>query len=203
VEQVEQAEQHAQVDQRTETDQREQTARPDHPSRRPSLRYNFVFFFATEDYLPAFFGREVCEHLQVRMYKTAFDGPAALERLFHCHWAYRVNRRIDLPFKSIWFKRMYRQDFANGLPTCFVYLSGNTIYHSGGWCEYVRRRDPRNRQVVLHLDLIEKKYTDYPYADLRDMVDLCVTCNPDEAERFGIHCFDVITYTPTLLCLVK
>ena len=154
----------------------------------PELHYNFVFFFAQYEFFKVLIGKELYHSSHSRVYETAFDGPKWLQRLFHYHWAYRINRKINLPLKRLWFRRMYRQDFDNDLPLCFVYLGANGIRYDGGWTEYVRKRDPRNRQVIIHLDLIDRKIC-YDYSIVRNKVDLAVTYESSEAEKYGIHYF--------------
>lgn len=160
----------------------------------PALHYNFVFFFVDSDFWKAIIGKELYHSPNTRVYATAFDGPKWLQKLFHFHWAYRVNRKIDLPLKRLWFRRMYRQDFDNDLPLCFVYLGGNCIRYDRGWTDYVRKKDPRNRQVIMHQDLIAKKIH-YDYSIVRDKVDLAVTYEISEAKKYGIHYFREDVYS--------
>ena len=91
------------------------------------LHFNFVFFFARDDYWEAIIGKELYSSPNVHIYKSAFSGHPILQRLFKLHWAYRINRIIELPFKWLWFKMMYNQKFDNDLPLCFIYMGGNNI----------------------------------------------------------------------------
>ncbi len=158
------------------------------------LKYNFVFLFAESDYWEAILGKELYHGKNSRVYRTAFDGNPVLQRIFHYHWAYSLNRIINLPFKSVWFKRMYEQSFHNDLPLCFVYMGGNMIRFDGGFAEYVRRRDPRNKVVIMHQDLIAKKIN-YDYDIIRKRADLCITYDKAEAEEYGIHYFREDVYS--------
>lgn len=161
---------------------------------RPELHYNFVFFFVENEFWKAIIGKDLYRGSHSRVYETAFDGPGWLQKLFHYHWAYNINRRIDLPLKRLWFRRMYKQDFDNDLPLCFVYLGGNRIRYDRGWTDYVRKRDPRNRQVMMHQDLIAKK-CHYDYSIIRNKVDLAVTYEVTEAEKYGINYFREDVYS--------
>ena len=169
-----------------------QTAKP--AADASGLHYNFVFFFAHDDFWKAILGEEIYECENVRVYEGAFEGSELLKKLFHYHWAYSVNRRVCLPLKSIWFRKMYRQDFKNDLPLCFVYMGSNSIRYDGGFCDYVRRASKENRQVVLCQDLIGKK-TNYDYSLIRDKMDLCITYDKEEAKRYGIQYFQETTFS--------
>lgn len=158
------------------------------------LRYNFVFFFAESDYWKAILGKELYEHENVRVYESAFRGNRLLQFLFKIHWSFRINCKINLPLKSLWFRRMYQQDFNNDLPLCFVYMGGNSIRFDGGFTDYVRKQSPKNRQVILHNDLIARKCHSV-YGHLRKKVDIATTYDRAEAEKYGIDYFCETTYS--------
>ena len=158
------------------------------------LEYNFVFFFATQDYYAPLLGKELYNHPQVRIYKYAFNGTKIEEGLFRFHYAYKVNKRINLPFKSVWFKRMYTQDFSNNLPICFVFIGGNMLRFDSGFVDYIKQKDVRNKVVVIHWDLISKKIK-YDYALIQNKVDLAITYDKKEAVKYGIHYFQERYYS--------
>ena len=158
------------------------------------LHYNFVFFFAGDDYWKAILGKELYESPNVHVYKGAFEGSKLLKKLFKLHWAYRINSKFELPLKSIWFHKMLKQTFPKDLPLCFVYMGGNGIRYDGGFCRYVRKTLPNARQVILHNDLISKKIS-YDYDSVRSKVDLVTTYDKDEADKYGICYFQETTYS--------
>ncbi len=156
--------------------------------------YNFVFLFSIYDYWNAILGDEVINHPQVRFYKRAFNGSGFLQKIFKLHWAYKLNSFINLPFKSIWFKKMYEQNFENDLPICFVFLSPSYLRFDGGFTNYIKKRNPLNKIVAYHSDLISKK-CDYGYDIIRNKVDLSVTYDKYESEKYGIHYFPEVVYS--------
>ena len=158
------------------------------------LHYNFVFLFAGYDYYAAMLGKELFTHPLVRIYKYAFKGNRLEEFLFHLHTAYSINEKFEIPFKSIWFKRMYEQDFSNDLPICFVYISPNMVRYEGGFIDYVRKQNPDNRIVMLHWDLISKKVK-YEYDIIKRKVDLAITYDSEESKKYGIHYFRETVYS--------
>lgn len=158
------------------------------------LHYNFVFFFAGDDYWKAILGKELYESPNVHVYKGAFEGSKILKKLFKLHWSYRINSKFELPLKSIWFPRMLKQKFPKDLPLCFVYMGGNSIRYDGGFCEYVRKKKTSAKQVILHNDIIAKK-CHYDYSIIRNKVDLATTYDQIEAEKYGIYYFRETTYS--------
>ena len=104
------------------------------------LKYNFVFWGVSYDYLRPILGEELYTSEYVHIYKGAFEGCRLLQKFFHYHWAYKINKRINLPLKSLWFKKLYKQTFKNDLPLCFVYLGGHILLYDRGFTEYVRQK---------------------------------------------------------------
>lgn len=161
---------------------------------KQELHYNFVFFFAADDYWQAILGKELYECPNVHVYRGAFEGSGLLQKLFKVHWSYRLNSKVELPLKSVWFSKMLRHKFPQDLPLCIVYMGGNSIRYDGGFCNYVRRKLPDARQVILHNDIIAKK-CHYDYSLIRNKVDLATTYDLGEAEKYGIHYFQETTYS--------
>ena len=164
---------------------------------KKELNYNYVFFFAIYDYMIPILGKELYIHPQVRIYKYAFHGNSFQQKLYHLHTSYSINQRINLSFKKIWFRRMYNQNFDNDLPICFIFLGGNMLRFDSGFTDYVRKRDPRNKIVMLHWDLISKKIK-YDYSIIKNKVDLAVTYDKREAEKYHIHYFKDTPYSKIL-----
>lgn len=158
------------------------------------FKYNFVFFFARDDYWKSILGKELYNHQNVRVYKLAFNSNKLLKFLFRIHWSYKINSKINLPFKRIWFKKMYKQSFNNNLPICFVYLGANNIRFDGGFTKYVKRLSSDNRQVVYNSDLISKKCR-YDYKVIKDKTDLSITYDKGESEKYKIHHFPETVYS--------
>lgn len=158
------------------------------------FKYNFVFMYAHEEWWDYLFGPEIRKHPQVRINKYGFSANGFIQKLFRLHHSYSLNSKFNLPFKSIWFRKIYNQGFEKDLPLCFVYMGGNKIRFDGGFTEYVRKKSPLNRQVVYHADLISKK-CDYDYSVIRNKVDLAITYDRDEAQKYGINHFCDVAFS--------
>ena len=167
-------------------------------SREQKYKYNFVFMYAHEEWWEHLFGPEFRTHPQVRIYKHGFSSNNFVQRLFRLHHSYSVNSKINLPFKRLWFRKMYKQNFEANLPLCFVYMGGNKIRFDGGFTNYVRKKAPDNRQVVYHADLISKK-CNYDYNIIKNKVDLAITYDRDEAEKYGINHFCEVSFSKQIL----
>lgn len=161
------------------------------------FKYNFVFLFARFDYWKTILGEDFYHGDQTRVYPLAFRGNRFFQTLFRLHWSYKVNSRISLPLKRIWFRRIYRQDFERKRPLCFVYIGSNNIRYDSGLIQYIRNKSSENRQVVLNMDLISKKCK-YDYDIIRNKVDAAITYDKQEAEKYGILWYPSNFYNRTL-----
>lgn len=158
------------------------------------LKYNFVFMFARDSWWDVIFGEDLHNCPNVHIYKNAFNGNKLQDFLFRAHWSYSINSKINLPFKKFWFKKMYTQKFEQDLPLCFVYMGGNNLRFDGGFTDYVRRQSHLNKQVVYHADLISKK-CQYDYNIVRNKVDMAITYDKSEAERYKINFFEELSFS--------
>lgn len=154
------------------------------------LKYNFVFFFVGSDYWKALIGKDN-DHKHV--YEWTLNDNCLINIINHIFWSNSINTKHEVKLKKLFFKKMYKQNFKSDLPLCFVYLGGNSIRFDSGWCDYVRKRDRRNRQVIFHGDLISKKIH-FDYDLIRKKVDLCATYDPDEAKEYGIAYINELNY---------
>lgn len=156
--------------------------------------YNYIFYHTEGEFLAPLFQGEK-DLPDCRVLDRAFCGNGLLQRLFFLHWSNKINRRIRLPFKRLWYRRMYGAPFANEKPTCFVFCGGKYAVEDPKFLEYIKARDPKNKTVILYLDLISKKsYRDFEA--IKASVDHVVTYDAGEAERYGIDCYRGSYYSP-------
>ena len=158
------------------------------------LHYNFVVFFARYDFWRSTFGEEAYNNKHIRIYKEAFFGPKILQKIFHYHWSCSLNQKICLPFKRIWFRKMYKQNFDNDLPIVFIYMAGSTIYYGKDFLKYIKNKNSKNKNVMLYADLLEKSKSN-AHTLLKDLVDLEITYDLGESQKYGIEYFQKITYS--------
>ena len=158
-------------------------------------KYNYVFCNINEDYLMPIFD-ELSNLPFAKVFKHAFTGNKLEQKLFFLHWSAKLNRKIRLPFKFIWYKKMCQHKFPENKPTCFVFLGGKYICQDKGLLKYIRKLNPENKCVVLYLDLIAKRKIDIE--KVKKIVDVVVSYDKEEAEMFEIAYQDMDYYTPLI-----
>lgn len=160
-------------------------------NQNTSCKYNYVFMNVSEDYLaPCFFPLK--KYPNVRVYRHAFQANKLTDRLFRLHWSKKINSKIQLPFKSLWFSRMCRQDFDNSDPICYVFLGGKYICEDERLLRYIKKQNSRNKCIISCFDLIAKKHWDME--KVKKCCDYVMTYDAGEAEKYGILFFDDLAY---------
>ena len=156
-----------------------------------ATKYNYVFVNTEGEYLePIFQPLKKCG--DVRVYKRAFLGNALLQKLFFLHWSYRLNRKLRLPLKKIWFRKMVRQDFEEDKPICYVFLGGKYLTDEPKLYDYIKKQNPKNKCIIYCLDLISKKHWDV--AKIKSFCDHIVTYDLSEAEQYSIDHYAAMSY---------
>lgn len=153
--------------------------------------YNYVFYNISEAYLEPVFG-PLSKLKNVRVYKQAFRGGKLLQKLFFLHWSAKLNAKIKLPFKSIWFPRICKQDFNDNKPICYVFAGGKYLTQDKCLLEYIKKQNPRNRAIVFCFDLISKKHWNMNH--VKALSDYIVTYDEGEAAKYGAKHMDAVMY---------
>lgn len=156
------------------------------------MKYNYIFFNMGYDFFQALY-IPLEREPNVLIHKNGFDGTALENKLFFMHWSHKINKRIKLPLKKVWFNRMYSNPFDDGKPLCFVFMGGKYIAESPELREYILKRDPRNKCIVYCADLISKKA--WKMDEVKKRCDAVVTYNPMDAEKYGIYCYEKPLYS--------
>lgn len=158
-------------------------------------KYNYVIYKVTQDYAKPYFF-PLRKHDFIRVYERAFDGSPLLQKLFFLHWSNKVNRRIRLPFKRLWYKKICKQNFGNDRPCCYCFNGGKYLRESPGLYDYIKKLNPENKVMVYLMDMIEKTVGNID--DIRGCTDAIVSYAASDAEKYGIYHFDGIFYGATV-----
>ena len=159
------------------------------------MKYNYVFFNVSTDYIKSCYG--LLDNTEgIEVYSRAFNTSWIIEKLFFLHWSNRINSRIYLPFKSIWFKKMCNKGFKNSRPYCYVFLEGKYILEDSSLIKYIRKNNPNNKCIIYCTDLISKSKWNIKY--VKKYCDYIVTYDKDEADKYKINCFSKPCYSAIL-----
>lgn len=164
-----------------------------------SLKYNYVFFNSIDSYdldqnrnmycsictrdLESFEGAKVVTH--------PYDYSNKLIRaLFFLHNSNRINKRINVPFKRLWYPWYFKNDFIDQKkPLCFILL--DRFWYSPDYLQWLKSHYRGSKLVLLLRDLM--KINDNPFSKRfvgNPIFDLQMTIDREEAKEYGMVYYD-------------
>ncbi len=147
-------------------------------------KYNYVFYNVSDAcYEPVLW--PLNKYPFIRVYKNAFNSNAFANKAFFLHWSAKLNRKVRLPFKKAWFKKITRQNFQNDKPCCYVFLGGKYLTEEKSLFNYIKSLNSENKVVILCGDLISKKKWDMD--KVKSVSDMIVTYDKGEAEKYKVN----------------
>lgn len=164
---------------------------------------NFVFFWGSEDYYKAAFSD--IENLSNVIYIQSI--PRTENRIlttFHkIHNSTRINKRLNIPFKNIWFPLYFSDSFENENKIVFVFHAAYYWLKGSNYFEYLRRKYPTSKLVFILMDTVDSykryfadRFTEgFDISYLRKSFDLLLTYNKSDSEKFNIEYYPSIYST--------
>lgn len=148
------------------------------------FKYNYILYNMENGYKWQMYS-ELHGKDFIRMCKGALPmNEPILHKLHKFHWSAKVNSKIKLPFKKLWFKKMTNGKFKDNKPVCFVLYGGQYAVRDPRLCDYIKKLNPENKIALHYRDLIksEAKHLDM----LKDKTDIIYTYDQGDAEKYGI-----------------
>jgi len=105
--------------------------------------------------------------------------------LFKLHMSQKINRKIQIPFKSIYFKSLINYSFASIDGICFIFVAG---WYSKELFIWLRKKYPKCKLILLLRDTIRAYEASIPSflgRSLSKEFDLVITYNPNDAKMYG------------------
>lgn len=167
-----------------------------------SLKYNYVVFNSVEGKM------RLREHGYYTMclrdldniegikpiYFPLQESPIFFRALYNIHNSGKINKKIDLPLKKLWWPYIFNDDFKTEKPLCFVFLARMPIK----FVSYLKNRYRNSKTVLLFRDL--RKVTDKHFPDYSDnpVFDLRFTIDREEAKKYNWIHFDEFESKPDI-----
>ena len=117
--------------------------------------------------------------------------PSYLRVLYNLHNDARINRRLNLPFKRIWYPYYFKDNFKDKKPYCFIFAS---LRYSFEYIDFLRKKYPNCKVVKLHRDLVKVAHNNPMYTEdnMNRVFDLRLTIDKEEAKIYKMLHFDEI-----------
>lgn len=114
-----------------------------------------------------------------------------LRSLYNLHNDSRINRRISLPFRSIWYPYYFKDCFPGNRPYCFIFASTDYTFD---YIAYLRNKYKGCKIVKIHRDLVKVSHSNPLYSEenMNRIFDLRLTIDKEEAKKYNLVHFDEI-----------
>lgn len=169
------------------------------------MKYNYVIF----DCLNQEYYKTLLEDLKynenVKLYHEYLQGERKiLKLLFKIHYSKKIRKYVNLPFKSIWNKKLFTNSFNSNSPICFMFSSNTYELIDGNFFAYLKKIYPNSKLVYYCRDLIEligTRFMNFDINRVKKSFDLVITYNmldsikhnlvffPDFASKLSDKCF--------------
>ncbi len=157
------------------------------------FRYNYILYNMETAYKWQMY-QDLLKLDNVRMCRGALPmNQPLLHKLHKLHWSAKINEKVNLPFKKLWFKKMTDGKFNNNKPTCFILFGGQYGVREPKLLDYIKRINPENKIVLHYRDIIksEEKHIEM----LKKKTDLIYTYDKGESEKYDIYYYDAYVYS--------
>lgn len=159
------------------------------------FHYNFVFFLADNDYqkicYSSLFGNK---HAQIVYNWNLGKVTNFIHRI---HMSPKINAKIKLPFKKIWYKKYFHPHFHDKKPMCFVFDTCLVkVYSFLDYIKYLRLKYPNSVFVLFYQDLIGTFPQNFVPNSTRVFFDLVISYDKGDAENNNL------LYHPTVASYV-
>lgn len=162
------------------------------------LNYNYVYFnnstsgIVDENEYNAICLRDAAQMKGVDVVPFPMAGkPQYIKRLYNVHNSAKLNSRMRLPFKWIWFPFIYKSKFSDNKPICFIAGSTNLPID---YFVYLKKHYSNCKVVKIHRDLLKVTHQNPEYTEERmnQVFDLRLSYDEGEAKENGFPYFDEI-----------
>lgn len=165
------------------------------------FKYNYVFFNVgaiknhKEDKDSYYYicTEDLCKMDNVHVVSYPLDYSSYfLHLLFTLHSHPKINKIVNMPLKNLWYPYYFKVKFPENRPFCFVVYG---YYITVGYLNYLKKRYPDCRIVLIHRDLISlwrKRQPEFTDENIKALFDLIMTYDEDEAAKYGISYFSEI-----------
>ena len=149
------------------------------------MEYNFVIFAANMD-LYRYTYKEAEKFENVRFYSGTDGLLTKPEKALHSiHVSRRMNAKVQLPFKNIWYAAILRRiSFPRVRPVCYIWSTYFMKDIESGIVEYIKIRQPDSKHIFFFTD---EKFVRQDFTYLQDKMDSLAVFDPRVAEQYHIE----------------
>ena len=153
--------------------------------------FNYVVFGYANDFYTIPY--DDVNHLDCARYlcKPIDSDNRLLTFLYKVHFSGLLNRKFEMPFKSIWNPLMFRNTFKDGRPICFVFFIRRCYLLKYGLMEHLKKLYPDAKFVCHYQDLVAH-CNDVKVEDIKAKFDLVLSFDQQDAKEYGLEYYPLV-----------
>lgn len=155
------------------------------------LKYNYVVFGTCDDYYRVAYD-ELNKYDNVKLIMDYIDSSnQLLKQVFRIHTSLAINKKINIPFKSIWNHRTFVNTFSDNKPICFVFFARNRLCNPQ-FIDYLKKKYPNCKCVAFWQDLVSKTNVPDLEVMLTKKLDLALSFDHADARKYGLTYYPLV-----------
>ena len=157
------------------------------------MKYNYVYLGSDADFMRISFGDIEKVDWAKYLCRRIDTGSKVLTGLYQLHTSPKTNRFFRLPGQDIWNKMMFRGNFQDNKPICFIFAP-RSRWLQNNIIPYLRKKYLNCCIAIVFQDLV--KYS-FPQGveDLLKKVELALSFDHADAEKYGMDYYPLV-YSP-------
>lgn len=150
----------------------------------------YIFFASDEEYLRI--GYSDCFDMENVLFQRQYlYHPTKIRRLLNlAHYHSSIGKKLDLPFKSIWYKQYYPIPYCVKDEYVFIFFFRWNLIFNGGYIGYLRKHYPGCRCVLFLHDINNARKLDIQYE--KTLFDHIMIFEKNFAKEQGIEYYPLV-----------
>lgn len=160
------------------------------------LKYNYVIL-GSEGYYEVGY-HDIMAHPKVSYFTSLYEGNERFpwNFLVRLNFSRKLNRYIKTPFKRLVYPRIYKHNFPEDKPICYLFFESACDIFKSSYLEYLKRKYKDVRFVLYYQDIVARA-VNFDAAKANAAMDLLVTYDKGDSIKYNM------AYHPTPMSFVK
>ncbi len=153
--------------------------------------YNYVIFGYANDFYTIPYNDINGLDNALYLCKPIHSNSRLLTFLYKTHFSGILNRKFDMPFKSIWNPMMFRHKFKEERPICFIFFIRRCYLIKYGLLDYLKKHYPDAKFVCHYQDMVAH-CPDVPVDEIKRRFDLVLSFDQQDAKEYGLEYYPLV-----------
>lgn len=160
--------------------------------------YNFVIFSTPTDINDVMFN-DIIHSPNVRYIRNIRETKNPFLKIWYkIHFSKKLNSLMRNPFKAILNQFLFKNDFSDNKPICFIFIKGTLYLDNFGFMEYLKNTYP-NAKLVCFIEDLVKSILDVDFRTIIRKCDLAISYDKGDSMKYGIFYYP----TPYSICPIN